>query len=401
MKILYISYDGITDPLGQSQILPYILELKKKGHDFHIISAEKPESLQQEKIKFLKFFDERGIKWHPLSYHKKPPIVSTVYDMLSIYFSAKDIVCKERIQLVHCRSYLPGLVGLRLKKKMGVKFLFDMRGFWADERIDGGIWNPGNPIYKFIYSYFKRAEIKLLENADHVVSLTNSGKKEILSGNLTNTKLNIDSSMISIIPCAVDLDLFDKSKVSLEEKEKLINRIGLPRQVTDILVYLGSIGTWYLLDEMLMYFKKFRKEKPRSIFLFITKDDPDRINERVKEMDVSQKDIKIVSSNREMVPTYLSLGTQGVFFIKPAYSKKASSATKMAEMLAMGLPIITNIETGDINMMKSESVDEVAFDTINVVRIAPDSNNESLEDYKLSNAVLKYNEVYRKCISAK
>ena len=29
-QILYISYDGITDPLGQSQILPYIIGLTKK-----------------------------------------------------------------------------------------------------------------------------------------------------------------------------------------------------------------------------------------------------------------------------------------------------------------------------------------------------------------------------------
>ena len=32
-------------------------------------------------------------------------------------------------------------VGLSLNKKFGVKFLFDMRGFWADEKADGGAWN--------------------------------------------------------------------------------------------------------------------------------------------------------------------------------------------------------------------------------------------------------------------
>ena len=40
-NILYISYDGITDPLGQSQILPYISELSRKGLKFHLISFEK------------------------------------------------------------------------------------------------------------------------------------------------------------------------------------------------------------------------------------------------------------------------------------------------------------------------------------------------------------------------
>ncbi len=30
--ILYISYDGMTDPLGQSQVLPYLKGLAKKGY---------------------------------------------------------------------------------------------------------------------------------------------------------------------------------------------------------------------------------------------------------------------------------------------------------------------------------------------------------------------------------
>ena len=32
-KILYVSYDGMTDPLGQSQVIPYLRELTKLGYD--------------------------------------------------------------------------------------------------------------------------------------------------------------------------------------------------------------------------------------------------------------------------------------------------------------------------------------------------------------------------------
>lgn len=31
-QALYLSYDGMTDPLGQSQVLPYIIGLQKKRH---------------------------------------------------------------------------------------------------------------------------------------------------------------------------------------------------------------------------------------------------------------------------------------------------------------------------------------------------------------------------------
>ena len=38
MKTLYLSYDGLTDPLGQSQVLPYIMGLGDKGFRFAIIT---------------------------------------------------------------------------------------------------------------------------------------------------------------------------------------------------------------------------------------------------------------------------------------------------------------------------------------------------------------------------
>ena len=55
-----------------------------------------------------------------------------------------------------------------------------MRGFWADERVDGKLWDLKNPIYKWVYNYFKRKELQFLNNADYTVSLTFSGKEEML-----------------------------------------------------------------------------------------------------------------------------------------------------------------------------------------------------------------------------
>ena len=36
-KILYITYDGLLDPLGKSQILPYILGLQERGFELRIV----------------------------------------------------------------------------------------------------------------------------------------------------------------------------------------------------------------------------------------------------------------------------------------------------------------------------------------------------------------------------
>ena len=48
-QILYITYDGLTDPLGQSQVLPYIVALSAAGYKFTIVSFEKKQRLAKEK----------------------------------------------------------------------------------------------------------------------------------------------------------------------------------------------------------------------------------------------------------------------------------------------------------------------------------------------------------------
>jgi hypothetical protein len=43
----------------------------------------------------------------------------------------------------------------------------------------------------------------------------------------------------------------------------------------------------------------------------------------------------------------ISLFDTSIFFIRPTYSKKASSPTKQGEIMAMGIPLICNYGVGD------------------------------------------------------
>jgi len=54
------------------------------------------------------------------------------------------------------------------------------------------------------------------------------------------------------------------------------------------------------------------------------------------------------------VPQYMSAADLGIFFIEPVFSKTASSPTKMGEMLALGLPLITNAGVGDVEAMVND-----------------------------------------------
>jgi glycosyltransferase involved in cell wall biosynthesis len=339
----------MTDPLGQSQVLPYLKGLSALGHQFHLISFEKKERYQDEYQKIEKLCSEAGIQWHPLSYTKKPPLLSTVYDVRRMSALAKKLHQKNQFDIVHCRSYIAALIGLKMKNRYQTKFVFDMRGFWADERLEGGIWNIKNPVFKVVYNFFKKKEIDFFKQSDHIISLTAAGKKEIrkLHPSIAETK-------ITVIPCCVDLEKFQAENYTQEEINNLKNNLNiLPKE--KVLGYVGSIGTWYMLNEMLDYFVVFKETYPESKFLFITPEHPDGIISKASEKGIPSASIIVKRSAHNEVPAYMLTFDYSIFFIKPTFSKSASSPTKQAELMAMGIPIICNSGVGDTDSIVMEN----------------------------------------------
>ena len=177
--VLYISYDGMLEPLGQSQVLGYLERLTDASR-IHLISFEKTADLAQTtKLALLRErLDRAGIVWHPLTYHKSPTIPATLYDLVQGLTVSLWLAARYRLGVVHARSYLPALIGLMVKLFVGARLLFDMRGLWADERTDGGLWPPGGRACRFV----KRLEKSLFKGADHIVTLTGKAR-EILHRN--------------------------------------------------------------------------------------------------------------------------------------------------------------------------------------------------------------------------
>lgn len=347
MKVLYLSYDGLTEGLGQSQILPYLEGLSRHGNEIHLITFEKANPSEFGSI--YKRCTDANIFWYPLKYTKKPPVFSTIYDLLVMNRLAKMLVKTKGIELIHCRSYLPMIIGHALGKKYGAKTLFDMRGFWPEERTEGGLWKLSNPLFKRIFSYFKQKEKLFLQDADAVVSLTEAGKKDLIK---RFPDFHLEEKT-TVIPCCVRLDLFDPKKISANDKTALKKELGLTNQT--IFGYVGSIGTWYMLDEMLAYFKVQWEQNNKSVFLFISKEPEGNIRSKAQNLGLPKESIVVKGVTHGEVAKHISIFDYAVYFIRPSFSKTASSPIKQAEIIAMGIPIITNAGVGDSDKYILES----------------------------------------------
>ena len=264
-QVLYITYDGLLEPLGQSQVLAYMEKLAPEW-PVHILSFEKSKDRDDEaRMAAMRArLRAAGIGWTPLAYHKSPSAPATAYDIAVGTLVALRLVLRLKVKIVHARSYVPALVALAVKRVAGVKFLFDMRGFWADERVDGGLWPKNGRLYRIA----KDLERRFLEAADHVVTLTNAGAREIARFPYLKDRM----PPLSVIPTCADLNLFRPGP----DRDDSVFTFG----------YVGSVGTWYLFDETLAFFRVIAERKPDARLLVVNRNEHEAIRTAVQKAGI-------------------------------------------------------------------------------------------------------------------
>ncbi len=325
-NVLYISYMGLLKPLGKSQVYRYLAELSN-DHNISLISYEDPDELKDtERFETLQEdVEAAGIEWHPLTYHSSPSVPATIWDLSAGFVVARRVIRNNNIDVVHTRSYVPSILGLLCKRLFGTKFVFDMRGFLPDERVDGGIWEEDSRIYRT----GKWFEKQFFENADVVVSLTEAGIEAIRAFDHVDTS----STKFEMIPTCVDLELFTPQP---DDRESFV------------LGYVGSVGTWYLFDDVLECFELLQERKPNSRLLILNQGDHDYVRERLAEFDIDESAVELKAVDHEEVPAEMNRTDAGIFFYTPTFSKKGTSPTKMGEFLACGIPCLSNAAVGDV-----------------------------------------------------
>ncbi len=335
--VLFLSHDGALDPLGQSQILPYLVRLSARGFRIMLLTFEKPQALAShgavEKLQLQ--CRAAGIHWTYLRYHRRPRLLATFWDLLCGFIRAYSIVRRERINIIHARSYVAAYLAMVLKRLTGVRVVFDMRELWVDGRIDGGTWKRGG----FLHRLGKRCERWYLRRADAVVSLTEAGRRIIQDYAYWKQE-----PPIAVIPTCVDVERFSAHALRVPKPACLEGR--------RTIVYLGSLGTWYRFDAMVDCFVESLQLWPQAHFMILTPQ-KEQARQICSSRGLSDDQFSVYTLPHEAVPEYLQWADVALYFITPSYAKKSSCPTKLGESLAAGLPVLTNGGIGDTDALLS------------------------------------------------
>jgi hypothetical protein len=163
---------------------------------------------------------------------------------------------------------------------------------------------------------------------------------------------------------------------------------------------------------MMDFFRVQREREPDAIFLIISREPVEVILACAEARSVPAASLIVRSASRHEVPKLAAAADYGLFFIKPVFSKKASSPTKMGELLALELPVVANSEVGDVGTIMEESgagvlVDRFGDDAYrtaieNLAGLKPDMRKwreAARHWFDLELGVARYDEVYQTLIA--
>ena len=376
-KILYISYDGLLEPLGQSQILSY-LKILSKDFNISVLTFEKKKDwLNKKNVHSVRtIVDDYSLDWISLSYTSRPYVVSTLYDISKGISKAFYLVLTRKIEIIHARGDISALIAFIITRFKNLKFIFDMRGFWADERVDWGIWKKKNSSY-FV---FKFLENQFFSKADAIVSLTKVGLDRIKE----MVKIEENKVTLKVIPTCADLQLFYLSKE-------------IPKEL--VMAHVGAVESRYEFHRTLQVFKTIQKISPSELHI-INKGEHDYIKEILEENQISLSNVKIFESLYTEMPDNLSKISFGAFFPKKGFYLNGYFPTKLGEFLACGKPLVCGKVNEDVETIIKKNKVGIIIDFEENISVE-DKLRELMEILNSEGISEKCREVSEKLFSAR
>ncbi|MEK6281556.1 MAG: glycosyltransferase [Acidobacteriota bacterium] len=335
-RTLYLCYFGLREPLVQTQVLPYLRQIAAAGIKVNLLTFEpdlRRDGREEEQTEQRERLMAEGIIWFCLPYHKSPSLPATLYDIVAGARFAVRMVRHEGVNVLHARAHVPMAMVLWARAFVSAKAIFDIRGLMAEEYVESGIWAEHSLPFRLV----KRLERAGIRRADQIVVLTERMRNWLVDHNLKAAE------QIEVIPCCVDFARFDNGiEVQSVGEDSTANR-------RFEVVYAGSLGGLYLVEEMGRFFKSFKEYWPDGFLRILSVSPPEQAVAALKRAGLNEHDFSIEAVSPAGVPAHLRRARLGISFRKASFAQIAASPTKIPEYLAVGLPVVCNEGIGDMD----------------------------------------------------
>lgn len=175
-----------------------------------------------------------GIEYHRVLYPNKKEMSLLEYVEKSAEALEKKIKEFEPGLVISASNYICGMPALIASRRIGVPFIYEVRGFWELSRASR------EPSYSNSVGFKvqEAMEAFVANSADHVFTLTKAMKEELV-------RRGVDSDKITLLPNCCDPDKFYHKPTDTELKVQL----GID-EVSVVIGYIGTFSQYEGLDDL-------------------------------------------------------------------------------------------------------------------------------------------------------
>lgn len=235
-------------------------ELAARGHDVTVATCWPQYNLSSgaKHAAFSTFTVENKIKVirvKTLPLHKRSFLIRGLAQISLPYLFLRMIrkFIKQKIDIVIVYTpYLPlGILGIKIKKIYGARFILNVQDIFPQNAIDLGIMKN-----KLIIKFFERMEKKIYENADKITAYTVNSRRFLIE------KKGVPEEKITTVYNWIDFVVFNKAKATGAFRR----RYGLENKF--IFLFPGVLGPAQNLEFIIQVAKRIDDIK-ELCFLFV------------------------------------------------------------------------------------------------------------------------------------
>ena len=390
INVLFIANGSLSNPILQSQGLPYLFNLDTSIYQTHILSFEITNHTTEINARTETIMNRFGskINFHPISVIGKNLTIYRISAFIKGLQNLRILVKNFDIKILHARNFFSAFLSILIKIffKPNIKVLYDSRGLAFEERVFAG------QLKNLSEKVFRGLERIVVNRSDSIVVVSEKLKEHLLNkyGDANLKKINIINNKTVISPL---------NELSLGEIKSSINITG---------VYSGSAASWQNLNGMMELFKiAFSRFDNITIKVF-TWQKKRFIKTLVNHPELDNK-IEIQLLEQEKVFDNLIKCNFGIIFRGNNLISNVSSPLKFAEYLAAGLPIIINEGVGEMEdiilknnigiIIRGENYYQALNEMLDLLKdknVYSRCRETAIKNFNIKDAFNAYQKIYKK-----
>ena len=260
----------------------------------------------------------------------------------------RSLLRKERFDVIFLRNdvlpalFFDGLLALSMHKKHRTILLFQIENPMEQNLESRLIGESRSKIVSSTLSWIERIIVmRLMNQADIVIPVGASMKDYLLEKGISSKKM-------IVLPQGVDMERFlSADGQSIRTKYELDG--------SKIIVYSGSMNKERNLGILIRAFADVRKNNVAKLLMVGGGNDKENLIRLAEELGIASDILFVGWFVQRKVPNFIAAADIGVCLVPPLSYFMKSSPLKMLEYMALGKPVVANLEIPEQRSVIQES----------------------------------------------